>query len=93
MKVAFHNWPNPSVLKFASRRDSVEAVVQVTRDAVLGAIDRVWSDTPFDLKLAELRGLAIAPRGDIRDTRTIPAGLNRFVIDMRPFCRSSAART
>jgi len=82
---ADQSWTNSSVIKFAEGRDPVQMVVQVARDIVLEAIDRGWSGTPFDpMKLADLRGLAISPRGDIRDARTVPAGHNRFLIEYNP---------
>lgn len=85
LKVAHQRWTNASVLKFAAGRDPVQAVVQMTRDIVLEAIDKGWVGPPFDpMKLAELRGLSIAPRGDIRDARTIPARHNRFLIEYNP---------
>jgi hypothetical protein len=85
LKVADRNWTNASVLKFAGGRDPVQAVVQTTRDIVLEAIDQGWSGPPFDpMKLAELRGLSIAPRADIRDARTIPVGPKRFLIEYNP---------
>ena len=85
LKVADQNWTNESVLKFAAGRDPVQAVVQATRDVVLEAIDKGWSGPPFDpMKLAELRGLSISPRADIRDARTIPAGNRRFLIEYNP---------
>jgi hypothetical protein len=85
LKVADRNWTNASVLKFAAGRDPVQAVVRATRDIVLEAIDKGWSGPPFDpMKLAELRGLSIAPRADIRDARTISAGPKRFLIEYNP---------
>jgi hypothetical protein len=85
LKVADRNWTNASVLKFAAGRDPVQAVVRAARDIVLEAIDKGWSGPPFDpMKLAELRGLSIAPSADIRDARTIPAGPKSFLIEYNP---------
>lgn len=79
------SWTNLSVLKFAAGRDPVQTVVQVSRDIVLEAIDKGWSGPPFDpMKLADLRGLPVSPRGDIRDARTVPAGHNRLLIEYNP---------
>jgi Zn-dependent peptidase ImmA (M78 family) len=85
LKVATNIWTNASVLKFAAGRDPVQAVVQMTRDVVLEAIDKGWKGPPFDpMKLAEIRRLAVSPRGDIQDARTVPAGQNRFLIEYNP---------
>lgn len=78
-------WTNESVLKFAAGQDPVQTVVQVARDIVLDAIDKGWSGPPFDpMKLADLRGVATSPRGDIRDARVLPAGQGRFLIEYNP---------
>lgn len=85
MTVADQQWTNTSVLSFAAGRDPIRTVVQVARDVVLEAIDRGWPGPPFDpMKLADLQGLLIAPRGDIRDARTVPADNNRLLIEYNP---------
>jgi len=66
-------------------RDPVEAVVQAAREMVLEAIDKGWLGPPYDpFKLAEMRGIAVSPRADIPDARTIPIGQNRLLIEYNP---------
>lgn len=85
MRGSATSWTNSSVVDFAGRRDPVEAIVQAARDAVLQGLDKGWEGPPFNpIHLAELRGLTIAPRGDILDARTVPSGGHSYVIEYNP---------
>lgn len=85
MRTATHHWSNESVKRLAGERDPVEAVVHAAREMVLEAIDKGWLGPPYDpFKLAEMRGIAVSPRADIPDARTIPIGQNRFLIEYNP---------
>jgi hypothetical protein len=78
-------WTNESVLKFAAGRDPVQAVVHAARDAALQAMDAGWGGPPYDpIRLAEMRGLAMSPRADIPDARTVPSGAGRLLIEYNP---------
>jgi hypothetical protein len=78
-------WTNESVLRFANGREPVQALVEAARNLILNAIDEGWSGPPFDpMRLAELRGIQVSPRGDIPDARTVPPGQNRLVIGYNP---------
>ena len=85
MSATVEVWTNESVLKFAKGREPVQALVEAVRGLILHAIDEGWSGPPFDpMKLAELKGIYVSPRGDIPDARTVPLGQNRLVIEYNP---------
>ncbi len=68
-------WTNPSVLRFAGKRDPVAAIEAAARDQVLRAMDAGWKGPPFNpIGLADLRGIAVEASGDVRDARTVPSG-------------------
>ena len=85
MKGPAQHWTNESVLKFAAGREPVQAIVQAAREVALKAMDDGWIGPPFDpIKLAEMHGIAVSPRADIPDARTVPLGPSRFVIEYNP---------
>jgi O-acetyl-ADP-ribose deacetylase (regulator of RNase III) len=66
-------WTNPSVLVFASGRDPVEAISDLTQHVVLAAVDSGWEGPPFDpFELANLLGVPLAARQGLSDARTVP---------------------
>jgi Zn-dependent peptidase ImmA (M78 family) len=85
LRTAAHHWSNESVKRLAGERDPVEAIIHAAREVVLEAIDKGWSGPPYDpFKLAEMRGIAITPRADIPDARTVTLGQSRFLIEYNP---------
>ncbi len=93
MSTTAEAWTNESVLKFADGREPVRALVEAARDLILRAIDQGWAGPPYDpMKLAELNGIRVSPRGDIPDARTVPLGHNRLVIEYNPTRPSERVR-
>jgi Zn-dependent peptidase ImmA (M78 family)/O-acetyl-ADP-ribose deacetylase (regulator of RNase III) len=85
LKTTTQQWSNESVLRFAGGREPVQAMVHAARELVLEAMDEGWSGPPFDpLKLAQMKGIAVSPRADIPDARTLQVGENRFLIEFNP---------
>lgn len=85
MRATARDWSNESVKRLAEGRDPVQVIVEAVREMVLEAIDRGWPGPPYDpFKLAELRGIAVSPRADIPEARTVPAGQSRYVIEYNP---------
>lgn len=85
MRGIARDWSNESVRRLAEGRDPVQVIVETAREIVLDAMDQGWLGPPYDpFKLAELRGIAVSPRADIPEARTVPAGQNRFVIEYNP---------
>lgn len=55
------------------------------REVVMGAMDSGWTGPPFDpIALADHLGVAVAPRVDIRDARSVPAETGRIEIQFNP---------
>jgi len=81
-------WTNASVrklIKLTGEPDPVRAITQRARDVALDAMDRGWIGPPFDpLELADHLGIAVSPRYDVRDARTIPAENGRLRIEFNP---------
>ena len=78
-------WTNKSVLALAGTRDPITAIEQRARDTVLKALDSGWSGPPFDpIKLADILGIVVRPRGDIVDARTVPTGPTELAIEFNP---------
>lgn len=93
MRTAAHHWSNESVRRLAGERDPIEAVVQAAREMVLEAMDKGWLGPPYDpFRLAEMRGIAVSPRADIPDARTIPLGQKRLLIEYNPMRPQSRLR-
>ena len=93
MSATVEVWTNESVLKFADGREPVQALVEAARTLILNAIDEGWSGPPFDpMKLAELKGIHVSPRGDIPDARTVPLGQNRLAIEYNPMRPNARVR-
>jgi O-acetyl-ADP-ribose deacetylase (regulator of RNase III) len=82
--VASPQWTHPSVVLFAGNADPVAAIVRRARDVVNTALDLGWTGPPFDpIALAELLRIAVIPRDDVAEARTVPAG-NNVRIEFNP---------
>lgn len=68
-------WTNSSVLQLADGGDPIEAITRRAREVVTKAMDEGWSGPPFEsLELADILGIPVVPRDDVRDARTVPHG-------------------
>ena len=89
-------WTNASVrklLKFAGEADPVRAITLRARTIALDAMDHGWNGPPFDpLQLADHLGIAVAPRHDVRDARTVPAPGGRVLVEFNPNRPSARVR-
>lgn len=89
-------WTNASVralLEVVGETDPVRAITLRARSVALNAMDHGWSGPPFDpLKLADHLGIAVSPRHDVADARTIPAPGGRFLIEFNPNRPSARVR-
>src|SRR5262245_20862531 len=66
-------WTNPSVLLLAGTEDPIQAITRKARDLVVAALDGGWAGPPFDpIALAEFNHIAVVPREDVGDARTVP---------------------
>lgn len=90
------SWTNASVrklLKIVGEIDPVQAITRRAREVALDAMDRGWSGPPFDpLQLADHLGIAVSPRHDVRDARTVPAPGDRMLIEFNPNRPSARVR-
>lgn len=78
-------WTNESVLKFAGTQDPIAAVEDAAQAAVFDAVQEGWQGPPFDpFELAEIRGIEVTPRNELREARTVPLGKGRFAIEYNP---------
>lgn len=83
-------WKNPSVLKFASGRDPIEAITAKAQEVVFKALEEGWQGPPFDpFKLAKILNIRVVPRDDIRgdalrDARTVPDSSGELTIEYNP---------
>jgi O-acetyl-ADP-ribose deacetylase (regulator of RNase III) len=78
-------WTNKSVLSLARDEDPIIAIEERARAVVLRALDCGWSGPPFDpVKLADVLGIAVRPRGDIVDARTVATGPTELAIEFNP---------
>jgi O-acetyl-ADP-ribose deacetylase (regulator of RNase III) len=78
-------WTNPSVLALTSDRDPVEVITQKARSVILDFIEAGWSVPPLDpFALADHLKIAVVPREDIRDARTVHAGGGKLRIEFNP---------
>src|SRR5258708_32141930 len=78
-------WTNKSVLSLAGTRDPIAAIGKRARDTVLKALYSGLSGPPFDpIKLADILGILVRPRGDIVDARTVPTGPTELAIEFNP---------
>jgi Zn-dependent peptidase ImmA (M78 family)/O-acetyl-ADP-ribose deacetylase (regulator of RNase III) len=84
-RAPLRRWTNKSVLLLAGTADPIVAMEERARDTVLRAVDRGWSGPPFDpIKLADILGIAVRPRADIVDARTVPVGPTGLAIEFNP---------
>lgn len=84
-------WTNPSVRALAQGRDPLIRIREIARHAVVQASDAGWKGPPFDpVALAEIRGIEVVPRDDVRDARIVPTkrGLRIEYNPLRPRGRS-----
>jgi len=78
-------WTNESVLNFSRGGNPMAAIEAAARQTVTEAMDKGWAGPPFDpLRLAEHLGLAVEPRSDIPDARTVPLPDGRLKIEFNP---------
>jgi hypothetical protein len=89
-------WTNASVrklLKIVGEVDPVRAITRRAREVALDAMDRGWSGPPFDpLQLADHLGIAVSPRHDVRDARTVAAAGGRVLVEFNPNRPSARVR-
>lgn len=86
-------WTHPSVLSLAGAAGTspINAVTAKARETVFKAIQSGWSGPPYDpFALAEFLKIAVEPRQDVVDARTLPTSEGRFRIEFNP--NRSAAR-
>lgn len=78
-------WTNSSVLLLADEGDPVDAIRRRAQALVVRALDSGWSGPPFDpFALAEMLGLRVIGRSDIRDARTVPISGDDVQIEYNP---------
>ena len=89
-------WTNASVrelLKIVGESDPVRAITQRAREVALDAMDKGWTGPPFDpLQLADHLGIAISPRHDVRDARTLPGPAGGVRVEFNPNRPSARVR-
>lgn len=77
-------WTSDSVRRFAGDLDPIEAMESKAREVALMAMDLGWSGPPFDpVRLAELLGIDVEARDDVKDARLVPQG-QRYKIQFNP---------
>src|SRR4051794_24257145 len=60
-------------------------MTSAARDVVVRAIDNGWTGPPFDpLTLADQLKVAVVPRDDVDDARTVPLGASAYRIEFNP---------
>lgn len=70
---------------FAGDDDPLDAVLRRAREVVLKAMDQGWSGPPFDpIALSGFMNIAVFPRADIRDARTVPQRNADVCIEYNP---------
>jgi O-acetyl-ADP-ribose deacetylase (regulator of RNase III) len=73
------------VMAFAAGRDPIEAIIERAQTEALQAIERGWKGPPYDpFQLASLLGLAVVPREELADARTVPEGRHGVRIEYNP---------
>ena len=89
-------WTNASVrglLKIVGESDPVRAITRRAREVALDAMDKGWTGPPFDpLQLADHLGIAISPRHDVRDARTLPGPAGGVRVEFNPNRPSARVR-
>jgi O-acetyl-ADP-ribose deacetylase (regulator of RNase III) len=85
VQVKHGHWTNSSVLMLAGDDNPIDAITQRARTVVFDAIQNGWLGPPFDpFALADHLKLAIVPREDIADARTIASGSSSLTIEFNP---------
>src|SRR5262245_16685999 len=93
MKTIPRYWQNTSVKALASDLDPIMVMKQKARDCVFGALEKGWSGPPFSpFELANLIGIEVVPREDIKDARTVLGNNGGFVIEYNPSRSPSRVR-
>ena len=89
-------WTNASVrelLTIVGESDPVRAITRRAREVALDAMDKGWTGPPFDpLQLADHLGIAISPRHDVRDARTLPGPAGGVRVEFNPNRPSARVR-
>lgn len=79
------SWTNPSVRALAGDQNPIATIEDHARRVVLDALDKGWSGPPFDpIELADILRIAVQPRSDVLDARTVPTGAAGFTIEFNP---------
>lgn len=77
-------WTNRSV-KLLGEEDPIRAIVRRARQVTLSAMEEGWSGPPFDpASLARSLDIAVQPREDIADARTVASADGRLSIEFNP---------
>src|SRR5258708_25314388 len=93
LKTTSSFWRNRSVLQLADERDPVEAIKQKARECVFSAIDKGWTGPPFSpFDLAQILGIQLIAREDIREARTQFTKDGKFLIAYNPSRPASRLR-
>lgn len=78
-------WSHPSLRTLTAEGDPVQAVTARARALVLSATDEGWTGPPFDpFGLAAFCKIAVVPRNDIPDARTVPLEAGGLQIEFNP---------
>ena len=73
--------------------DPVQAITRRAREVALDAMDKGWTGPPFDpVQLADYLGIAISPRHDVRDARTLPGRTGSLHVEFNPNRPSARVR-
>jgi len=85
IELASVKWTNESVLKFAGERDPLAVMSARAEELTLEALERGWEGPPYDpFKLAEILHIAVVPRDDVADARTVEGERGKFKIEFNP---------
>src|SRR5689334_7979241 len=78
-------WTNSSVLEFAGARSPIQVVTERARSLILKACEAGIPGPPIDpFDLAKFLNIRTIPNNNILDARTLPYGVNQFVIEFNP---------
>lgn len=76
-------WTNDSVLLLAGDENPIDVITEKAQSLIFDFMAQ-GAEIPIDpFALAEFRKIAVIPREDIRDARTVPAG-NKLTIEFNP---------
>ncbi len=85
MTVVPTTWTNRSVRGLTDAGEPIEAIVSWARKTTLKAMEEGWEGPPFDpAALAAWLGIAVVPREDIPDARTLMSSDGKLRIEFNP---------